>query len=224
MIIYAIRHRDSGKLYIGQTGRTLRQRWIGHQSSARNGSKLHFHCAIRRYGAGAFHAYELAEVTPENCDDAEKFYIALFGSVMPEEGYNIAFGGNRGELNEASRKKISDRMKGNKHAVGAVRSPETRALMGAAKRGCSGYNKGKILSEETRKRMSESASRRTDLFDQGRRLGLFNRGRKHTPEARAKMGKHCIGKTHSPETIQKMSESRKAYHARKKVECLAISS
>ena len=49
-IVYIITNKTNNKSYIGQTVRSLEQRWLSHISSARQGSKFRFHSAIRKYG------------------------------------------------------------------------------------------------------------------------------------------------------------------------------
>lgn len=49
-IVYKITNKTTGRGYIGQTVRTIEQRWKAHCSSVRQGSKFRFHSAIRKYG------------------------------------------------------------------------------------------------------------------------------------------------------------------------------
>lgn len=63
--------------------------------------------------------------------------------------YNNAIGGVRFQLSvhrEATRKKIQEKLTGNKNAAGAVRSPETREKMSKAKT-------GRVLSDETKEKI-----------------------------------------------------------------------
>ena len=86
-------------------------------------------------------------------------------------------------------------------------------------------NKGKIRSEETRSKMSESAKNRTREQNEKRLRATYetriangsylrgeknpNFGRIASEETRVKISKAGIGKTHSAESRAKMRESRK---------------
>ena len=54
MIIYKVTNKVNGKIYIGQTVRTLEQRKWQHLDAAKNGCKTHFYNAIRKYGEDNF--------------------------------------------------------------------------------------------------------------------------------------------------------------------------
>ncbi|MCO6062267.1 GIY-YIG nuclease family protein, partial [Pseudomonas sp. MOB-449] len=56
-IIYLVRHRGSGKQYVGLTTQTLERRWEYHLQQARAGhikGAESLHAAIREFGADAF--------------------------------------------------------------------------------------------------------------------------------------------------------------------------
>ena len=54
--IYKVTNNINGKMYIGQTRRTIEQRWKQHIYDSFNNSldTSAFHCAIRKYGIEAF--------------------------------------------------------------------------------------------------------------------------------------------------------------------------
>lgn len=62
-------------------------------------------------------------------------------------------------------------------------------------------HKGKILSKETREKLSKSCQGRPSAF----------KGKTHSKEAKKKLSNHRKGKTNSPETVAKILESRKHY-------------
>lgn len=78
-----------------------------------------------------------------------------------------------------------------------------------------GYNHGKLISEETRKKMSESSKRTRNGFKKGHKTFIL----KHSDDTKKKMSAYAIkigrkpkqpkGYKHSPETIIKLSESHK---------------
>ena len=87
--------------------------------------------------------------------------LALKGRKQSAEAVRkraISLLGNKNGLgrvvSEETRRKISESNKGNKCALGAFRSPEYRQKL-------SEIFKGRVFTEETRKRMSEAAKRRT---------------------------------------------------------------
>ena len=53
-IIYKVTNLQNGKVYIGQTIRTLNQRRTQHIYDARNSCSFYFHNAIRKYGEDSF--------------------------------------------------------------------------------------------------------------------------------------------------------------------------
>lgn len=88
MIVYRIYERNTGKSYIGQTGRTLSQRIYAHLHN----KKSLIGKAMREQGQENFDISVL-----DVCEDresaykAEKFWIKFYNSI--ENGYNIHEGG-----------------------------------------------------------------------------------------------------------------------------------
>lgn len=80
----------SGKSYIGQTTRSLKER-AGHNGKLYKGCN-DFYYAIQKYGFENFEVEILAEVLKEQLDKAEIKYIQLFNTLSPN-GYNLTAGG-----------------------------------------------------------------------------------------------------------------------------------
>lgn len=78
-------------------------------------------------------------------------------------------------LCEEAKKKISDANKGNKYAVGAIRSQETRARISASKNG-QRSRLGAVLSKESRERISASLKGRKLSAEHKLRLSIVSRG------------------------------------------------
>lgn len=93
-VIYKHTNNTSGKSYIGLTKCGMNHRWIKHKSEAFNGSDLHFHRAIRKYGIDDW-SHELLEVdipTIEEAKELEIMYISMYDSYS--NGYNSTTGGD----------------------------------------------------------------------------------------------------------------------------------
>ena len=52
--IYSVRHRTSGKCYVGQTKRDVRARWREHLRASVKRARTHFHRALKTYGPASF--------------------------------------------------------------------------------------------------------------------------------------------------------------------------
>ena len=94
MIIYILLNQINGKMYVGQTRGTLAERWKDHIHNANNGSRFPIHCAVRKYGPGAFLVCTISEATSAiELDVMEKFFIQKYNSMVPS-GYNRTAGGD----------------------------------------------------------------------------------------------------------------------------------
>lgn len=88
MIIYKITNTKNGKVYIGQTTRTLRLRWEQHIRSAKNGGMSKFYKAIRKYGPESFKVETLCTAySKEELNDLEIYFIHKYNSI--KKGYNM---------------------------------------------------------------------------------------------------------------------------------------
>jgi group I intron endonuclease len=96
-IVYKITNKVNGKIYIGQTQRTLEQRWNSHVISARNENKFRFHHAIKFHGKENFEKEILHESESYNeiCL-LEIKEIKKHNSNHPKNGYNATAGGTGG--------------------------------------------------------------------------------------------------------------------------------
>ena len=53
--IYKIENKQNGKIYIGKTVNTIRERWLEHIGEANKGDNSLLHKAIRKYGENEFY-------------------------------------------------------------------------------------------------------------------------------------------------------------------------
>lgn len=89
--IYIIRNKVNKKVYIGQTYRTIEERFYEHTICK---TKTKIHNAMRKHGVENFYC-ELLEgnIVRENVNEREQYYIALYDSYY--NGYNSTLGGDR---------------------------------------------------------------------------------------------------------------------------------
>lgn len=94
MVIYKITNLINGKLYIGQTTRSIQTRFNGHMSDMRKNKTTPICNALRLYGKDNFQIEVIAMAsTKEELNRLERFYIQEFNSLKPS-GYNIEIGGS----------------------------------------------------------------------------------------------------------------------------------
>jgi len=112
LIIYKATNLINGKIYIGQTIRTLKDRINKHKSDAKVGKTYKFPRAYLKYGFNNF-KFTILEIchTRAELDIKEAHYIKLFKSV--EFGYNIRPGGNSSNITEEQKQKIREKLTGN---------------------------------------------------------------------------------------------------------------
>lgn len=102
----------NGKQYVGQTSRTLEQRWREHCTQ----KTCIIDKIIKRYGKENFSIIELDRAnTLDELNDKEIFYINKLKTRVPN-GYNVAFGGSGVpvEKTEEWKRKIGIANKNNK--------------------------------------------------------------------------------------------------------------
>jgi group I intron endonuclease len=141
-----------GKVYIGQTRRSLadRQKVHKHRATPGHGTTI-FQLAISKHGWDSFtwEQIDTAESQAE-LNAKEKQWIATLKSNDPKYGYNCTDGGSRFVVTEEIKQKLRSSHQGPKPwLVGKHLSGEHRKKL-------SDIHKGMRPSEETRKRMSEA--------------------------------------------------------------------
>ncbi len=164
MIVYKATNNLNGKVYIGQTIGTLANRKAHHIYDAANDCRWYFHNAVRKHGKDNFYWVVLNECDDRNIlNQLEEHYISCYDSV--NTGYNLTSGGD------------SD-----------LFSSDTRV------RPCgkAHWNYGKHLSDETKRKISETMLREGTT-----------RGRNHPN----------YGKYRTAQTKERISQSRLKYLA-----------
>lgn len=90
--IYLVKSTATQKRYVGQTVRTLPERWVQHTYEARTGKGYALHRAMRFHGINTF-SIHLIEVCDESvADERESLWIDAYKTFGPC-GYNLCLGG-----------------------------------------------------------------------------------------------------------------------------------
>lgn len=221
IVIYVITNTVNGKQYVGQTRCGLAERWRKHWRRAESGRGAcrAIAAAIRKYGKDAF-TIEAIRVLPcdasQGCIDSAERDAIRERGTLSPGGYNLEDGGKAGRP-----------------------SAETLARRSAAL-------KGRRLSQEHRKRLSEAQRGRkrtseAEIAGYKRRVDMLT-GVPRSPEAVANMVKAQRARAEYPRTEAqiaaakrhsafmskrkatqgqraKTSATMKAYHNKRKQEC-----
>lgn len=106
--IYKITNLINGKVYIGQTVRSIEKRWKEHYN---NPSCRILFSAICKYGKKNFKIQQVDSSNDINdLNKKEQEYIEMYNSLSPF-GYNIREGGNGKFVDEISKQKMSKSQK-----------------------------------------------------------------------------------------------------------------
>lgn len=166
MYIYKITNLSNNKIYIGQCN--------GKRKNYFGGGRL-LKSAIKEEGIENFKKDIIVDnLTNQNLtNELEKHYIHLFSSYIREIGYNITKGGKSCKgfhLSEETKKRISQRMIGNKIMLGRRLDKETRLKQSDSHK----ERLKNISKEELRLRARKGYYTRSLKYDIGR---LISKGR-----------------------------------------------
>jgi group I intron endonuclease len=187
--IYCFENLVNGKKYIGQAV-NLERRLREHEYYLERGVDkcAALQRAVSKYGRESFAVYILEYCTVEELNDREIHYVSTLRTNSRDCGYNIASGGRSGLIGHKFPPEFGQKMSAIKKEAaknGWRLTEENKLKLWAA-------SIGKIVSEETRRKISAGLS-----------------GEKH----------YMFGKKHTEVTKQKMSQSHsgeKAYQLGKK--------
>jgi group I intron endonuclease len=119
MIVYKVTNKINGKIYIGQTTKTLETRFKEHQVRG----NLLFQ-AIKKHGVENFKIEEIdSACSMDELNALEEYHIHFNNSITPG-GYNLRAGGNCSTFSEATKKKMSEAKKGKTPWNKGVRNTE----------------------------------------------------------------------------------------------------
>ena len=135
--IYIIENKVDGKKYIGQTI-GFKKRFKHHRISLRGNKHRnpHLQHAWNKYGEDNFKFIEFFPCEREKFGYWELYFVRMFNSLDQKKGYNIHIPDGKGR--------------------GFTISEETRKRMGDASRGKNNANYGKVMSQEQRKKISDT--------------------------------------------------------------------
>lgn len=171
-IIYKVTNLINGKIYIGKTMLSLKERRNRHiYNSLKENRKNYFHRSIRKYGKENF-KWEIVY----ECDDElllnvmETMKIIVNHSYVTEGGYNLTWGGEGScgyKPTEETKKRLSEMNKGKSFTTGHKEkishslkghnvSKDTKMKISKANKGKNHPMYGKHHTEETKQKMKET--------------------------------------------------------------------
>ncbi|MBR1397428.1 MAG: GIY-YIG nuclease family protein [Selenomonadaceae bacterium] len=174
MIIYKIKNKINGKIYVGQTQRELEERMKEHQ---RNSRPCYIDRAIKKYGIENFSVEVIEECDIlDELNEREIFWIRELNCKY-SNGYNLSDGGKGSTgyiITPELSLKLSELRKGRRN------TPEQRAKISATL-------KGRIFSEETKRKISAAKIGHIVSEETREKLRKANLGKKATEATKAKM-------------------------------------
>ena len=179
--IYMYVNKVNNKKYVGQTI-NFKDRHRRHIKD----KKYPIDKAISKYGINSFNVYILKEDIEliEERNKLEELYIQKYKTLINEgKGYNVKRGGNNHEMNELTKKKLSE------SRIGKFKGEENPFY-------------GKVHNEETKQVIREARKRNACIYqaeEYRQKIGQAVKGEKNG----------MYGKAHTKETKNKISSSKK---------------
>ena len=229
-VVYVLRNNLNGKCYVGQTTLPIKERIYYHSKD----HKGLLGRAIHKYGLDAFNLSTCVGIPDWFLDAFEIALIAKAKTVAPD-GYNLHLGGRfRRVVSDETRAKLSASLKG-RHSPfkGKHFSEESRAKLSAALKGREVWNKGvpmresakakmiekntgRRMSDETKKKMSESAKAHIKTPEHIRNAAAARRGIPQHENTRRAVSAALKGKKHSEEKKARQSQIMTEWWAKRK--------
>jgi group I intron endonuclease len=159
MVIYKIKNKINGKIYIGQTVQDLNKRVGSHLKESRlNKTDRPFLNAIKKYGIENFEWEIIDEAkTLDELDEKEIYWIDNYNSLVPN-GYNVLGGGQKKRIvSEELSKRVSQGLKNSEKWQKTLNSIEYQEKIRTK---FIGYNKGKKFTEEHKDKIRQKNAAR----------------------------------------------------------------
>lgn len=177
MLIYCITNSITNKSYIGQTRKSLEERWNEHVKEARYRRFNHkFYNAIKKYPLDTWSATILETVSDETLlNEREEYWIAHYNTFR--NGYNSRSGGGQNtHLNEEAKEKSRLAQLGEKsawfgkhHTSKSIERMKAHIKSTEHRQNLSKASKGKPKSEEHKAALCKAwEKRRLDLASRSR--------------------------------------------------------
>lgn len=219
-VIYVITNTANGKQYVGQTRCGVVERWRKHwsRSETNSGACPALAAAIRKYGKDAFTIdviHELPLDAPQQEIDAAEQTAIRERGTLSPNGYNLEEGGKGGRPSAETRAKRSAALKGK------PLSDEHRRKLSESQKGRKRTSTAEIAGYKRRVDMLTGVPRSPEIIA---KAVATRRGKPKTEAEKAAAKRHSefmTGRTESSEHRAKISQSMKAYHEnkRKAAEC-----
>lgn len=185
------------KRYVGITQREPEVRWCNGNGYIAN---KHFFAAIQKYGWENIKHIVYEVETKEEMWYLEKYLIAYYNTTDREKGYNHSTGGEKSSIGfhhtGETKRRLSIKHKGKSI------SEETRKKLSESNKGCKNAFYGKHHTEETKEKLRIPKTEETR-----KKLSESNKGKHLTIETRQKISEAGKGRKHSRETRMKISKS-----------------
>lgn len=218
--IYRITNTVNNKFYIGSS-KDIKNRWRKHRYDLKHNChpNQHLQNAWNKYGESvfAFDVIEVCELKKEVILEREQYYIDTLNpqyNIVPLAGTNlglkhseetkIKISINNKAKTEEVRKKMSDAHKGKKHSEETKKrmsdvkkgklSEETLLKMSVARQGKSSGMLGKVVSDDTKNKISEKLKGKVLSEETKEKMRLSHLGKKMSDEAKRKMSEAKKGK------------------------------
>lgn len=165
--IYGLKNKTNGKWYVGQSVRSIADRWSSYKNLQCDSQPKLFN-AIVKYGYDNFEKIILEECEAEQSilDSREDYWIRYHNSV--ENGYNCRYGGANGSFSDEAKQKVKDgcekrnptkmfiaRSNGGKKSKGRIVADSTICNMQIAQKSRFANNPTELLRMQT---LSHTAS------------------------------------------------------------------
>lgn len=248
--IYKIENIANGKIYIGSTI-DFKERWKRHRIYLRKGkhTNRHLQGAWNIYGESGFSFTVLEECENNILIEREQFFM---DTLRPEYNIRLIAESNRGLVGSESMKqkmsqimkgrvftqewkdKISKAKMGNKAFLGKKHTQESKDKLSAERKGkklpdcvyagLNEWRKTAVVSEETRRKLSEAGKGRVVSEETRKKISNSRKGIKISDELKEKLrkanlgNKYSLGHTHPEERRLRISESLKKYNQKKREE------